>query len=160
LEEGASAYVADPVEFLRTVELVSTYAAKLKSRFASPEEASKALQQLLPGEAQPVSIDSEDQAAAYLQQLLNAKGEKLSTPYGERIIDVLDADGFAHEAKYNVNMSATKLQIEKDVELIRSGQVKGVVWHFFLLKKTGKYDTTPALLRELEENGIMVVYHQ
>ncbi len=160
LQEGAGAYVADPVEFLRTVELVTTYASKLKSRFATPEDASKALRQLLPGEAQPADIQSEAQAKAYLQQLLHAKGTTISTPYGERIIDVLDADGFAHEAKYTVNKADTKLQIKKDAELIRSGKVKGVVWHFFLVKKTGKFDTTPALLRELEENGIMVVYHQ
>ncbi|RAV02414.1 TadE/TadG family type IV pilus assembly protein [Paenibacillus sp. YN15] len=160
LEEGASVYVADPVEFLRTVELVSTYASKLKSRFSSPEEASKALRQLLPGEAQPVIIKSEAQAKAYLQQLLHANGTSLETPYGNRVIDVLDADGFAHEAKYTVNKTDAKLQIQKDAELIRTGKVKGVVWHFFLVQKTGKFDTTPALLRELAENGIMVVYHQ
>jgi hypothetical protein len=160
LQEGAAAYVADPVEFLRTVELVTTYASKLKGRFATPEDASKALRQLLPGEAQPVDIRTEAQAKAYLQQLLHAEKAKFSTSYGERFIDVLDADGFAHEAKYTVNKADTKLQIKKDVELIRSGKVKGVVWHFFLLKNKGKFDTTPALLRELEENGIMVVYHQ
>lgn len=160
LQEGAAAYVADPVEFLRTVELVTTYASRLKSRFATPVEASKALRQLLPGEAQPVDLRSEAQAKAYLQQLLHAPKAQFSTPYGERFIDVLDADGFAHEAKYTVNKAETKLQIQKDAELIRSGQVKGVVWHFFLLKDKGKFDTTPALLRELEENGIMVVYHQ
>lgn len=160
LQEGAAAYVADPVEFLRTVELVTTYATKLKSRFATPDEATNALRQLLPGEAQPVDIRSEAQAKAYLQQLLHAKGTTISTPYGDRIIDVLDADGFAHEAKYTVNKADTKLQIKKDAELIRSGKVKGVVWHFFLVKKTGKFDTTPTLLRELEESGIMVVYHQ
>ncbi|MFM9326726.1 hypothetical protein [Paenibacillus mesotrionivorans] len=160
MQEGAAAYVADPVEFLRTVELVTTYASKLKSRFATPEDASKALRQLLPGEAQPVDIRTEAQAKAYLQQLLHAPKARLSTSYGERFIDVLDADGFAHEAKYTVNKADTELQIKKDAELIRSGQVKGVVWHFFLLKNKGKFDTTPALLRELEENGIMVVYHQ
>lgn len=160
MQEGAATYLADPVEFLRTVELVTTYASKLKSRFATPEDASKALRQLLPGEAQPVDIRTEAQAKAYLQQLLHAPKARLSTSYGERFIDVLDADGFAHEAKYTVNKADTELQIKKDAELIRSGQVKGVVWHFFLLKNKGKFDTTPALLRELEENGIMVVYHQ
>lgn len=160
MEEQASAYVADPVEFLRTVDLVTAYASKLASRFSSPEEASQTLHKLMPGEAEPVVIDSERDAKVYLQQLLHAEGTVLATPYGNRVIDVLDADGFAHEAKYTVNKTDAKLQIQKDAELIRSGKVKGVVWHFFAVKRTGKFDTTPALLMELEKNGIMVVYHQ
>lgn len=159
LNAKASAYYADPVEFMRTVDLVTLYSAKLKERFPSPAKAEEELKDLLPGKPQAVTITSEEQAKAYLRQILNASGTSEETTLGGREIDVLDSDGFAHDAKYTVNSQQYSKQIQKDAELIRTGQVKGVVWHFFI-HKDGKFAATPAMLKELEENGIMVVYHR
>ncbi|MDF2923400.1 MAG: hypothetical protein K0R57_2314 [Paenibacillaceae bacterium] len=155
----ASSYYSDPVEFLRTADLIVTYAQKLKQRFFSPKEAVEELSGLLPKPAEKPQINSEAQAKLYLKQLLGSSGAELETSYGKRIIDVLDSDGIAHEAKYTINPSNIDEQILKDAELIRTGQVKGVVWHFFYAVRYKKYYATPALLKKLEENGIMVVYH-
>jgi hypothetical protein len=160
LNAMASAFYSDPVELLRTVDIVRIYTNKLKERFSSPSDAAEELKQLLPGKPQAENINSEAKAKAYLRQLIGGSGREAETSYGRRVIDVLDTDGFAHEAKYTVNKSDVKLQIQKDAELIRTGKVKGVVWHFFALKSNGKFDTTPAMLKELEANGIMVVYHR
>lgn len=160
LQLQASGYYADPVQFLRNMDLVVTYTAKLKQYFSNPQSAADAIKEVLPKQEAKPAIRSEAQAKQYLQQLLGATGTKLQTAQGERIIDVLDSDGVGHEAKYTVNKTDAKLQIAKDGELIRTGQVKGVIWHFFYVEKLGRYDTTSALLQLLEENGIMVVYHK
>lgn len=156
----ASSYYADPVELLRNVDLITTYAAKLKERFAGPEEAVEQMKELLPKPPDKPKIESAAQAAAYLRFLMTGDKDRKKTPVGDRVVDVLDSDGIAHDAKYYVNSPGYKEQIQKDVELIRSGQVKGVVWHFFYIEKEGKYGASKAMLKALEENGIMVVYHR
>ncbi|WP_438445797.1 hypothetical protein [Gorillibacterium sp. sgz5001074] len=157
---AASSYISDPVDMLRTMELIGTYSAKLKSRFATPESMTEKLKGIIPGNLSRPAIRSEREAKAYIQQLVHGSAMKVTTPYGERHIDALDRDGIMHEAKYTVNKTDAQLQIQKDAELIRTGAVKGVVWHFFPVARTGKCDITPKLRKSLEDNGIMVVLHQ
>jgi hypothetical protein len=156
----ASAYYTDPVELLRTIELIQTYSAKLKSRFSSPGKAADELGGMLPEPASRPVIRSEKQAKAFLQRLIGGASRKVTTKYGIRHIDVLDTDGIMHEAKYTVNKTDARNQIKKDAELIRTSVVKGVVWHFFPLERTGQCDITPSLQKELENNGILVVLHR
>lgn len=159
----ASAYYSDPVEFLRNVDLVVTYASKLKERFSSPKTASEKIASILPQQPDKPKINSAEQATLYLQKLMVSNGTSIDVPpeLGKyRKIDVLDSDGYAHDAKYYVNSTEVKKQIAKDAELIKSGKVKGVVWHFFYIEEKKKYGTTKPMLKMLEENGIMVVYHR
>lgn len=72
-----------------------------------------------------------------LAQVLGNAGTKPSGPFttnlGNRYVDRL-VNGIAHEAKagYNVKLtSSIRTQILKDVELIKSGQIRGAQWHFF-----------------------------
>lgn len=155
----ASAFIMDPVELLRTLDLVRTYTSKLKARFSTPSSAAEELRGLLPEEAARPVIRSEKQAKEYIRQMVGGASHKVTTSYGVRHIDVLDTDGIMHEAKYTVNKTDAKTQLKKDAELIRTGVVQGVVWHFFPLERTGQCDITPALRKELEANGILVVIH-
>ena len=75
-----------------------------------------------------------------------------------RKIDVLDRDGIAHEAKYTLNAGDARQQLRKDAELMRRGEVKGVVWHFFRTKN-GSVSLSASLRKELERNGIVVIIH-
>lgn len=161
LQAKAGSFVSDPVEFLRTVDLIQTYAGRIRDLFKrSPSETENQLDGLIPErEPEPV-INSEREAKAYLQRTIGGMSKVVQTRYGERRIDVLDRDGLMHEVKYTVNRSDAMDQIRKDMELIRTGEVKGVVWHFFPLSKTGKADLPASLRKELERNGIIWIVHR
>jgi hypothetical protein len=86
----------------------------------------------------------------------------LTTALGPRRIDVLTADRRAIESKVG-RTSLTKSirrQIAKDVELLRTQRerVRVIEWHFSRSPSTGKIGPTPALERELNRNGIKIVY--
>jgi hypothetical protein len=52
---------------------------------------------------------------------------------GKRYVDRL-VNGIAHEAKAGLNVKLTssiEQQILKDAELIKSGRIRGAIWHFF-----------------------------
>ena len=82
------------------------------------------------------------------------------TSQGGRYIDQL-ADGIAHESKvgYVTLNKRVKVQIEKDVELINTGQIEGAHWHFFTSDVTGKGGASGPLLNYLSENGIEHTIH-
>lgn len=74
---------------------------------------------------------------ARLAQVLGNAGTKpagaFKTAYGNRFVDRL-VNGVAHEAKAGLNVKLTpsiRKQVLKDVDLINSGQVRDVHWHFF-----------------------------
>lgn len=151
-------FVVEPAEFIRTVDVTRTFLAQLKSGFSSTT-ASEVQQNAEKKAAETVVIRSEAEAKAYLQKLLNAGPVTVQTSYGERQIDALDRDGIMHEAKYTVNSTEAREQIRKDLELVRAGAVKGVVWHFFRVERIGKVGLSDSLKRELERNGIVVIIH-
>lgn len=158
-ESQASSYVADHAEFLRLVDFTRSFVPQLKGRI-SPNRAAEILGKVQQGPVQEVNIRSERDAKEYLQNVIGGYSSKVQTKYGERQIDVLDPDGVMHEAKYTVNTGEAKDQIRKDVELIREGKVKGVVWHFFPVAKTGRIDLSPGLRKELENQGIVIIEHK
>jgi hypothetical protein len=83
------------------------------------------------------------------------------TTLGARFVDVLDAANVAHESKvgYTSLSSSVSRQILKDAELLRTGQVQGVTWHFFRSPITNLRGATQPLLNELARHGIQVVFH-
>lgn len=157
----STSQVSDPVEFIRNTELVRTYIGRLKERTSS-QEVTGTIQDMIPATPKPkVIIRSETDASSYIRKLVG--GERIYIPTEElgktRLIDAMDPDGIAHEVKYTVNVTEARQQLLKDVELMRTGKVKGVVWHFFRHAKTGKLDLSASLRRDLEKKGIVIVVH-
>jgi hypothetical protein len=157
----AESYIAEPAEFLRNLDLLTSYAARLHEYFSKKNEL-PSLDGFSEDKPAPY-IDTEDKAKVYVQEIVNGKPQIFDKNIAgkERQYDAIDPDGIAHDAKYYVNKIEALQQIKKDVELIKSGRIKGCVWHFFQVKKKNKgTDLTPALRAELEKNGITIVIHQ
>jgi len=158
---SAVSYITEPAEFLRNLDLLTSYATRLHDYFSKKDEVGP-LDAFSEDKPAPY-IDSEAKAKVYVQELVNGKPQTFDTYTAgeERQYDAVDADGIAHDAKYYVNKQDALEQIKKDVELIKSGKIKGCVWHFFQVKKNNKgSDLTPALRQELEKNGIVIVIHE
>jgi hypothetical protein len=159
----SSASVVEPVEFIRNTNLVVNYLPLLKGAMSDKEanEAINETNETNSDQSELLLIRSEAEASHYIQKLVHGHTIVKSTKEtGEsRKIDALDPDGIAHEAKYTVNHKQAHQEILKDVELIRTGIIKGAVWHFFRIHKTGQIELTTALRKDLEEHGIIVVVH-
>ncbi|MFD2612171.1 TadE/TadG family type IV pilus assembly protein [Paenibacillus gansuensis] len=163
----AKAYITEPVEFIRSVDLVRTYMPyiqhyvkrsklqQIMNRFASKPSAG-------PQEA-AMAFRTHADAKQFLQNTVGGKGTSFSTVHtGEwRMIDALDTDQVAHQAYigYQGGSKALKDQLEKDAELLADGKVKGVVWHFFKKDGIAKAGLSPSLQKLLESRGIIVVLH-
>jgi hypothetical protein len=82
------------------------------------------------------------------------------TSQGARFVDQL-VNGVAHEAKVGrVALSAfVRSQVAKDAELLQTGAVREVVWHFFRSPQTGLGGPTGPLLDALRKAGIRVIFH-
>jgi hypothetical protein len=157
----SSAHVVDPVEFIRSTDLVLTYLPILKESMTD-KEAAQTIHDTFPDPIETdLNIDSEAKASQYIQKLVHGHTVVMDTEDTgkSRKIDALDPDGIAHEAKYTVNNKQAHQEILKDVELIRKGKIKGAVWHFFRNKKTGQVGLSPSLRADLENHGIIVVVH-
>ena len=83
----------------------------------------------------------------------------MNTSSGTRIIDQVVVSGqdiIANESKvgytsltYDIN-----LQVAKDSELLQSGQVTEVIWHFYQSPVTGEIGASQPLLDLLDQKGI------
>lgn len=155
----ASSFTADPVGFVRNVDLLAFYLGKWKDKL-SRKEAEQLVQEAAPPAPKREPIRSHEEALAFLKTIVSGTSQRVETSLGWRTLDIVDRDGVVHEAKYYVNKKDAAKQIEKDAELIRSGKVRGVIWHFFPIEKTGKPDLTESLRRMLDQNGILYIVHQ
>jgi len=160
IQGESSAFVSDPVEFIRNIDFISNEMPILKDLITVNGTQQTSSVTVSPPYKAP-EIHSETEASRYVQQLVH--GHTIVIPTGKigksRKIDALDADGIAHEAKYTVNNKEARQEIQKDLELEREGIVKGVVWHFFRNVKTGKVELTESLRQDLERSGIVIVIH-
>jgi hypothetical protein len=160
LSAKSSAIVNEPVEFIRNTDLMATYLPLIKQSLTD-KEAADTIRDALPEASLNITISSEAEASNYIRNLVHGHSVVMATENtGEaRKIDALDPDGIAHEAKYTVNKKQAHQEILKDVELIQKGLIKGAVWHFFRIQKTGQLGLTSSLRKELEDHGIIVVVH-
>lgn len=156
----SSANVIEPVEFIRNTALMVTYLPLIKQSMTD-KETSDTIRDTLPDASLDLNISSEVEASRYIRELVHGHSVVMATEgTGEsRKIDALDPDGIAHEAKYTVNNQQAHQEILKDVELIQKGLIKGAVWHFFRIKKTGQIGLTAGLRKDLEDHGIIIVIH-
>jgi filamentous hemagglutinin len=97
----------------------------------------------------------------YLQSLGGQYQAPFPTSQGLRIVDQLTLDNIANESKvgYAGLDADTALQVSKDAELLNTGVVNGVTWHFFNSPVTGLGGPSPALYNALNNAGIKVVFH-
>ncbi|WP_244114099.1 filamentous hemagglutinin N-terminal domain-containing protein [Burkholderia contaminans] len=84
------------------------------------------------------------------------------TTEGMRFVDRLTPGNIANEAKvgYTSLDSFTKTQVVKDIELMKTGVVNGVTWHFYTSPVTGMGGPSPGLLKMLNDADIKVVIHK
>lgn len=80
-----------------------------------------------------------------------------NTSMGARYVDQF-VDGVAHESKvgYQVLSEPIETQIEKDAELVSSGQAVKAVWHFFTSPQTGKAGPSQPLEDSLNAHNIQI----
>jgi RHS repeat-associated protein len=97
---------------------------------------------------------------AELRQLGGQSQVRFATSLGDRIVDQL-VDDAAHESKvgYQALRSKIAAQVAKDLELLRTGQVEAVYWHFYRSPVTGKIGPSNPLQRALGAAGIKVIVH-
>lgn len=156
----ADASVIDPVEFIRTVSLIESYAKQLQQYNVSRQAASDAIDEFL-GIQSPATFAIHHDAHMYLMQLVDGREQHFETSHGTRMVDAFDPHHISHQAFLTFNTANLRLQLAKDAELLMKGDiVKGVVWHFFRRTgQTGRVGPSDSLLREIEEQGIVVVIH-
>lgn len=167
-EAIAGALISEPVEFLRLLQLATTYVERLRASGIDEEQSQRAHDQFLGKLSQSdfryhnATIEHGAGAEIYMREMLEATGpHTFSTSHGLRRIDALDDHGIAHQAYLTFgNAQLKNEQMPKDIELLEKGLVNGVVWHFFRKEgQTGRVGPSKALRQELEKNGIVVVIH-
>ena len=87
---------------------------------------------------------------------LGGESQKIfETPLGKRVVDQF-SDFVINESKvgYKYLTEDIKLQIAKDVEIVRAGEAIAAKWWFFKSPKTGKVGGSEPLKQELDLRGI------
>ncbi len=163
----AHAYVVEPAEFIRNVDLAKDVVALVKDELPLKDwkktiEAFAA--KIGPNEEpQNMSFDLHDQAMVYLQGQVGGVHDWRRVEGAGKIrnIDALDRDRIAHQCflSYKTNNAEIRKQWMNDVELMERSEVTGVVWHFFRGSRTGTIGPSPELKHELEKHGIIIVIH-
>jgi hypothetical protein len=172
----AASHVIEPVEFIRNIRLVQSYwpfvqdkleqlrgrssvGKKDQERESSTKEKKKKL----------LEFRYERDARVYLKEQVRGIEKDVKLPDGRlRKLDAVDPDGVVHQAYvgYMSNRFVTlengdevSGQADKDGVLLRSGQARAVVWHFYRRTGSDKLGPSKPLLRELERQGILVIIH-
>lgn len=95
-----------------------------------------------------------------LQELGGQTQVYFRTSEGGRYVDQL-VGGIANESKvgYTCLTKSTQLQIAENAELMVTGQVDAVVWHFFRSPVTGLAGPSQPLMEALVEEGMTVIVY-
>ena len=167
IHKFANSTIATPESVIRNVDLLVNYAGRIKT-FLNERRNNVTIEDSIPTGINnidrkldsDISIKTESEAKAYIRKIVTGTGSNYNTIIGQyRQIDAIDSDGIAHEAKVTVNNLEADQQILKDVELMKNGIIKGVVWHFFRYHKSGQIELSNTLRRKLEKNGIIIIVH-
>jgi len=167
--EGSSGEtIIEPSEFIRNVELLLAYIPAIVQELGG-DGVQNVLSPWLNrtghtiGDDVSLTFRTHAEAVSYTRTLVNGREKRIPTKeIGHwRLIDAMDKHGIAHQTYIGVKTANKEItdQLLKDAELLRRGEVNGVVWHFF--KRTGEADSGPApeLQRLLQKHGIMIVIH-
>ncbi|WP_442604069.1 hypothetical protein [Paenibacillus sp. KN14-4R] len=155
---SASSYVTDPTEFIRIVDLTRTYVGEIKG-LITPKKANTVFKERgNQEEGKELKIANHTEALNFIVNMVNGKSkEKRQTSDGRwRELDALDKQNIAHQVYFSTPEKAIREnQFPKDVDLLKSGKVNGVVYYFF---KNGNVPS-PQFRAELERAGIAVVIY-
>ena len=162
----AVAAVAEPAEYIRSIDFARRFWPHV-SRIVTAEQSDEIIRAFSArnGYDWPEkTFHSHNEARSYLRRIVHGQEAKRSTnQVGEwRLIDALDRYNVAHQAYYGLQ-TASKQVIEqalKDEELLRAGEISGVVWHFFRRSRDGSIGLSAPLRSQLEARGIVVVIHE
>ncbi len=108
--------------------------------------------------AKPTTWQEAEEA---LRKEFGGQKKTMSTDLGERDIDCYTPDGIAREAKFgpqSLTEERIQLEIDKDAQLLKSGKVKAVEWHFYENVK-GLSGASGPLLQALRDANIKIVPH-
>jgi hypothetical protein len=166
LHGNGHSIVSEPVELIRQIELARTYWPMIKNVY-STEQADEAVEEFRKRKEnlkdKPV-FNTHDEARAYLQQMVHGYLDKRYTDEvgNWRLIDALDEYGVAHQAYYGFKAwnKEFEYQLLKDSEILRKGQVSGVVWHFFRRESDQTIGLNDKLRSQLEARGFVIVLHE
>ncbi|MCR8641362.1 hypothetical protein NV379_01715 [Paenibacillus sp. N1-5-1-14] len=157
----ASSYVTDPTEFIRIIDLTRSYIGTIKDRI-KPNKANAVFKERgVQADGKELRFASEKDAASYIGNLVgstetNRRIELTTSDHRKRMVDAFDKDNIAHQVYYTTPESQIRSdQFPKDVDLLKTGKVSGVVYYFF---KTGNVPS-PGFRAELEREGIRVVIY-
>jgi hypothetical protein len=80
-----------------------------------------------------------------------------ATSQGGRLVDAF-ASGIAHEVKVGYVTMSPRIasQIAKDAELLATGQVQGVAWHFLASPTTGLSGASDSVIEALTKARIRI----
>ncbi|WP_274362238.1 hypothetical protein [Paenibacillus thermotolerans] len=161
--------IVEPAEYIRNIELVRSYLMMIEQKW-DMGTIRNALSPFLdrtndsPAKGRELHFSVHAEAVRYLRTLVRGRESRFTT--GEtgtwRLVDALDGQGIAHQAYLGAKSLNTDMrtQLLKDVELLRKGKVKGVVWHFFRRTGTDSAGPNAALRKELEKYGIAIIVHE
>ncbi|MCI3922415.1 hypothetical protein MO973_19470 [Paenibacillus sp. TRM 82003] len=165
---NSSESIVEPAEYIRNIELLLGYLPQVNGKYG-PDTMRNTLapwidkQEVLPTIDRTLTFRYHDQAAKYVKALVRGSERRIPTEEtgSWRLIDAMDRYGVAHQTYIGPKTTHrdTMSQLKKDAELIRSGKLNGVVWHFF--RRTGETSAGPSesLKRELRKHGITFVIH-
>lgn len=115
--------------------------------------------------AQQISFATGRAGEQYLAEMVGATAQNIGRNYfatsmGARYVDV-KKDGVAYESKvgYASLTSFVRKQVLKDSELMQTGSVNSVEWHFFRSSISDSIGPSQPLSDLLTEHGIKVIIH-
>jgi YD repeat-containing protein len=103
-----------------------------------------------------------DVGESWLKKHIGGTSQKyFNTTLGRRFVDQVGPNGIAHESKVGWTdlTQQVRVQIQKDAELVASGQVSDYVWHFFPSPTNGLSGASKPLLDFLRHNNIRYTIH-
>ena len=154
----AEATISEPVDLIRNVNMLRTYAGELVHRITKSKVIS-IIQEPISTDSKAISTTNHKEAVAYLRKITGGEERKLTLGDGTvRVVDAIDRQGMAHQAYYTFSERQIRIQMAKDQELLRIGEIRGVIWHFFA--SDSRMKPSQALHSDLTKNGMIVIIHQ
>lgn len=160
--------IAEPAEYIRNIELVLGFLPSVKTKLTGDTLQNTMSpwlnkQGVLQGRDTSLTFPHHAEAVKYVRALVHGKEQRIGTVEtgSWRLIDAMDKHLVAHQTYIGPKTTNQDVmnQLVKDAELLRRGEVNGVVWHFF--RRTGETASgpSPSLKQMLEKHGIIVVIH-
>ena len=168
VNKQSSEAIVDPTEFIRNV-MIAMHLVNETKKLIDFDSIRTAVAPWLEYQGRysymehPSAFRNHAEAVSYLRSLVNGVTRRIPTMYtGKwRLIDAMDIYQVAHQAYIGPKTITADIidQLNKDKELIRRGEVKGVAWHFFRRDSDSISGPSPELISKLQHVGIVIIIH-